>query len=271
MKNIKYLGLFLLIIFTFFYTDKVLSVINSKDDIMVEIKEQAKYYATNYVDAIIVDNTIIPGINGKEVNINGSYNNMKSGKIYNSELLKYKVIYPIYSIKDNFDKFIIKGNNKKNNVSIIYILNNNIDVFLNNVDQRYVINIFINYSYLENNINNISKLSNYEIYNYGDNGKYTQENILLGNNIINNKAKNNGIYCLSTNKDIDTLKTCSNNKVWTIVPSINGGYLDVKNNIENGSIILINNLSELNIITNYLTNKGFNIVGLSKLLSEDID
>lgn len=271
MKNIKYLGLFLLIVFTFIYTDKVISVINNNDDIMLEIKEQAKYYKIDPIDAIIVDDTVIPGINGKEVDIIKSYYNMKNSKIYNPEALKYRTIYPKNSLKNNFNKFIIQGNNKKKNVSIVYILNNNMGDMLNRISSKYVINIFIDYNYLENNINELSKLNNYEIYNYGDNGYYNQENILLGNNIINNKAQNKSIYCLCIDKNIDTLNSCYGNKLGTITPTINGGYLDVKANIQNGSIILINNLSELSNISNYIINKGYNIVGLSKLLSEDID
>lgn len=271
MKKIKYLGLFLLIIFTFIYTDKVISVISNNDDIMLEIKEQAKYYKIDPINAILKDDTIIPGINGKEVDIVGSYNNMKNGKIYNPELLKFRTIYPEYTLKNNFNKYIIQGNNKIKNVSIIYILNNNFDLLVNNINDKFLINIFISYGYLENNINNINKLSNNEIYNYGDNGVYSQENILLGNNIINNKTNNKGIYCLTMNKNINTLNTCSNNKLWTIIPTISGGYLDVKNNIGNGSIILINNISELYNIYNYIISKGYNIVGLSKLLSENID
>ena len=59
--------------------------------------------------------------------------------------------------------------------------------------------------------------------------------------------------------------------MWTIIPTIKGNYIDIKNNIQNGSIILIDNLSELNIIDTYLKNKGYLIVGLSKLLNENID
>ena len=115
------------------------------------------------------------------------------------------------------------------------------------------------------------RFKNHEIYNYGNNGQYTNENIIMGNNIINNKTHNKSIYCLSINKNINTLNTCSNNKMWTIIPNIKGGFLDVKKNISNGSIILLNNISDIDNVYMYLSNKGYNIVGLSNLLSEDID
>ncbi len=271
MKKIKYLGLLLLIVFTFMYTDKIVSVINDNDDIMLEIKEQAQYYRIEPFDGIIKNDTIIPGINGREVDMYLSYNNMKHYKVFNPELLKFKIIPPKNSIKNNMNKYIIKGNSKNKNVSIVYILSNNMDNLLNYLDNDISINIFINYSYLENNMSNLVKFKNHEIYNYGDDGIYTEENIIIGNNIINNKTNSKGNYCLSIDKNVDTLNVCFSNKMWTIIPSICGGYIDIKNNVENGSIILLNNLSELNNVSAYLVSKGYNIVGLSKLLSENID
>lgn len=268
MKNIKYLGLILLILFTFIYTEKVISVINDNDDIMLEIKEYANNHIILPIEGTINDDTIIPGIKGREVDINGSYNNMKHKKIFDVQLLKYNDIYPEHSIKDNIDKFVIAGNNNKKMVSIIYILNSNYNFFINN---DIPINIFINYSYLDSNINNLVNFKNSEIYNYGNNGTYTSENIIMGNNIINYKTNNKSIFCLSKDKNINTLNICSSNKMWTIIPSIAGGYIDIKENVKSGSIILLENVSELSIINSYLMGKGYNIVGLSYLLSENID
>ena len=45
---------------------------------------------------------------------------------------------------------------------------------------------------------------------------------------------------------------------------------DIKSNIKNGSIIMINNIKELDVIVNYINSKGYNIVSLSELLSEEI-
>ena len=47
-----------------------------------------------------------------------------------------------------------------------------------------------------------------------------------------------------------------------------GGINDIKNKIQNGSIILIKNTQELNIIVNYINSKGFNIVPLKDIIKE---
>ena len=54
----------------------------------------------------------------------------------------------------------------------------------------------------------------------------------------------------------------------SIIPSINGNYNDIKNNIQNGSIILINNTKELSNIIDYIKNKGYNIIPLSNIIKE---
>ena len=74
MKNIlKIIGLFVLIGFSFFYTDKVVEVIREEDSIMIELQEVKDIYKIDAVSANVVSNTIIPGVNGRVVNIDKSY------------------------------------------------------------------------------------------------------------------------------------------------------------------------------------------------------
>ena len=60
----------------------------------------------------------------------------------------------------------------------------------------------------------------------------------------------------------------------TIIPSVNGTLFDIKNKLENGSIILfdtgINTVNELSYIIDFIVGKGYEIVGLDELLSENI-
>ena len=72
-KFFESLGLITLVCFIFFYTEKNTSVVKELDDIMIKIKEVSPNYATKVIDAIIEGDTIIPGISGKEVDINTSY------------------------------------------------------------------------------------------------------------------------------------------------------------------------------------------------------
>ena len=56
--------------------------------------------------------------------------------------------------------------------------------------------------------------------------------------------------------------------MYVVIPNIIGNYYEIKNNITSGSIILINSLNNINIIIKYIESKGYDIVHLSKLLSE---
>ena len=271
MKLIKIIGLFCLFCISFFYTEKVINVSINQDEIMINIKEAAKKNYVNPINATINDDTIIPGSTGKYVDINTSYKNMKKIGYYEPSLLIYKEIYPEVSIYNNYHKYIIRGNTNNKNISLIYILNNTntIDNILNILKNNNIkITFFIDSSFLNNNINIIDTIKDNEVYNYGSLGKYTKDNLIITNNIINNKANNNSTFCLFLNKDIDSLNNCANSKMLSIIPKNNINYFNIKTNLDNGNIFVINNTKELNGIIEYITSKGFTIVPLKELIKE---
>ena len=278
-KIVKFIGLITLILFSFFYTDKVTRVLKENDSLMTKIKEVKEEYKTPPQSGIINNNTIIPGINGKVINIDKSYKKMREKGIFDEDLIIYDRIIPKNSLQNNKDKFIISGNKSKKMVSIIFILDDNkyIDRIQNiSYNKKIIINYFVDYKYLINNSTEIKKIENSEIYNYGNNGEYTPDNIIFANNLISRIRNNEAIYCLSSIKDLDVLKLCSNNDLHTIIPNIiikNNPYSTIKRELKNGSIILMelnnNNAIELGIIIDYIKGKGLDIVGLSSLLNED--
>ena len=271
MKYIKLIGLICLICFTFFYTEKIINISINQDEIMIKLKEIKDNYKINPINAIINEDTIIPGKTGTSINIDNSYKEMKKIGYFEESLIKYENIYPTISIYNNYDKYIIKGNPYNNNISLIYIINNNktIDSILNIINNKNItITFFIDSSYLYNNIDIISKINNHEIYHYGNNGIYTKDNIIITNNIINNKSNNKSTYCLFLKKDINSLNTCTDNKMFSIIPTIQGNYNDIKNNLQNGSIILINNTKELSNIIDLIKSKGYSIKSLSNTITE---
>ena len=277
MKNFfKIIGVLVLVFFSFFYTEKAITVLNEQDEIMIKLTEAKDKYKKDSVSAIIADDTIIPGIQGKEIDIDKSYKNMKKIGIFNSKLIEYKTINPDISINDNYDKYIIKGNNKFNNVSLIFKVDsdNEYEKVLDIIKYNNIkANIFIDYDYLSQNISNINKNDNYNYYSYGNKGKYTIDILIMSNNVINRKS-NNAIYCLNESKNKNNLKVCSENNVYSIMPSIiNASYSLVKNNLENGSIISFDinakGINEINSIIDYINGKGYKIVLLDELLSED--
>lgn len=271
MKIIKFIGLICLICFTFIYTEKIINISINQDEIMIKLNEIAEHYKIEPIDAKIENDTIIPGQSGKSINIAKSYKLMKKIGYFEESQLKYDNIYPNISIYNNKDKYIINGNKKNKEISLIYIINNTkiINNIINIINDKIIpITFFIDSSYLNNNIEILYKLKDYEIYNYGNNGIYTKDNIIITNNIINNKTNNHSTYCLFLNKNIDSLNICANNKMLSIMPSITGNYNNIKNNLENGSIIHITNTKELLNIINYINSKGYNIVPLSHLIKE---
>ena len=274
-KLFKIFGIITFLCFSFFYTDRVMNVISDKDPLKQEIINLSNNYKLSSNEAVVSGDTIIPGSNGREVNIDKSYKKMRTGNVFNDKLLVFNVIYPEYKLKDNMDKYIINGNINKKEISIVFIINNdnNIDKIISILDNKKVVsNLFIEYNYLFNNINKIKKYNNHNIYSYSD--KYTYDTLIIGNNIITRTMNNKPIYCLSKTKNKDNINVCSYSNMYTIIPSINGGYNDIKSNLSNGNIILldtsINTVNELNLIINFINSKGYDIVGLDKLLSENV-
>ena len=274
-KLFKIFGIITFLCFSFFYTDRVMNVISDKDPLKQEIINLSNNYKLSSNEAVVSGDTILPGSNGREVNIDKSYKKMRTGNVFNDKLLVFNVIYPEYKLKDNMDKYIINGNINKKEVSIVFIINNdnNIDKIISILDNKKVVsNLFIEYNYLFNNINKIKKYNNHNIYSYSD--KYTYDTLVIANNIITRTMNNKPVYCLSKTKNKDNINVCSYSNMYTIIPSINGGYNDIKSNLSNGNIILldtsINTVNELNLIINFINSKGYDIVGLDKLLSENV-
>lgn len=76
------------------------------------------------------------------------------------------------------------------------------------------------------------------------------------------------LYCLSKEKNEDTLNICNNNDMYVVIPNIVGDLLNIKKSISKGSIILIEDLNNINLIIRYINSKGYQIVPLSTLLKE---
>lgn len=195
MKNIfKMVSLLVLVLFSFFYTDRVMNFINKKDPLMNKIDLLKDKYEVLPVNAVLDSNTIIPGVKGKSVDLDKSYENMKVSGIFREDYLVYNDILPSEMLSNNMDKYIIGGNTSSNRVSLLVITNyDNIDKIKNNN-----ITIFLNHK--DVSINNIKKINKNSIYTYGNNGIYSEEILDNDNTIINRISKNKSIYCLSMGK-----------------------------------------------------------------------
>lgn len=275
MKRVlEFLGVISIIIFSLIYSDKSLKVIREYDDIMIKIKEENEF--TEPSNATIFENTIIPGKKGIKVDIEKSYLNMKRYGKYDKSLLIYKETEPLISIKDNYDKFVISGNKKIKQVSLLFVLTKNSDLsslikILNENKVNATIFVDINF-YTQNNLSIINENNN-EIGNLSLNLDYSDSSFGWLNSKI--KKLTNTTYCYDEEYNLETLKHCSLYKIYTITPSIiisSNPYSKIKKEVQNGSIISFklnkNIIDELSLSIKYLKSKNYNIVTLSKLLSE---
>ena len=115
----------LLIYFSFYYTNKVVGLIQSKDPIMVKINKEKDKYEVDAINAKVDSKNITPGRNGKVVNTSESFKKMKSYGKYNEELYVFDEVEPTVSIDDYYDRYINLGRNDSNKVSLVFKVEKN--------------------------------------------------------------------------------------------------------------------------------------------------
>ena len=114
----------ILFVFSIFYIKNAVYLVHEKDFLMKEIKMKQNKYNIQPIDAIITEHIMIPGVSGRKVNIEKSYNNMKRINEFKESLLVFDEIKPNKSINNIYNKVII-AKPKTNKISIITSLNNN--------------------------------------------------------------------------------------------------------------------------------------------------
>ena len=112
-KLYKPIGLIAIMLFSFYYTEKIAIIMQNKSPIMQTIKTIEDAYFVNASNASIKDNYIIPGIMGRMVNATKSFVNMKAFGIFNEYYLIFDDVKPEISLEDNKDKIIKEGKSKR--------------------------------------------------------------------------------------------------------------------------------------------------------------
>ncbi len=231
-KFFEILGFVLLMCFSFIYTEKTVSVVKEYDEIMIELKRKGIEYEVDAQDAIIVDQTIIPGQKGKKIDLDKSYSKMKRYGRFNESLITLMDTEPSISIKNTYDKFVISGNEQKNQVAFLFLATKQTDlttIFKILKQKNVKATIFIDF------------------YTYCYDHSFSEETLLL---------------CSSSK--IHTIKP----SIITEARPLS----EIKKSVKNGSIISfhVNEIleEELPLIINYLKTKNLDIVTLSELLEE---
>lgn len=274
------LGFLSLVCFSFFYTEKTIDVVKEVDDIMITLKEQAPKYQVKAENAKIDGKFMTPGISGKIVNLQKSYEEMKHYGKFHPNLLVYDKVSPEISIKNRYDKYIQTGNPKKRQVSFLFIIDekgNPSPIIEILKDKKVTGTFFIDGSWLEKNQNELVSLieGKFTVGNYSYRGDYGHESFVWIDTIIKRVGGQKQSYCLVEKENKKALSTCKLQKDYTIYPNIimkENPYSELTEQVESGSIILMRLdaqvKKELPLMITYLKQKGYEIVNLEQLLEE---
>lgn len=108
-KYYQFLGLAIIMVFSFYYTEKIALIVLNKNPLMQSIHEEKENYEEEFVNAFIEGDYIIPGINGLEVNTRESFYNMQELDMFNEYYLVFDQVKPEISLQENKIKLFIKG------------------------------------------------------------------------------------------------------------------------------------------------------------------
>ena len=279
-KIIQIVSVIALILFSFYYTNKSIELVRKVDPIMKKIISSSEKYKVNAINAKIIDNKMIPGRNGVLVDDKQSYSIMRQYGTYNETLTVFKEIQPTVSIEDNYDKFIVKGNDLKKAVALVFkVEDNNIDQIVNILRQKDTpATLFIDGLTLENNLVKFRTLGDFELELLSYDGKYNEVYFSSALNYLSSITKKSMKYCYADYDSKVIIDLCSKLKLHTIIPTIKIGnypYQEIKPALENGAIIYlpINTTTEieLGMFIDYIRQKGYDLLTLDELLSEDYE
>lgn len=257
MKNaIHILGIISLLCFSFYFTYQVGLFMKTNNPVYESILVMKKDYEKSPVDAKIMDEYIIPGLNGEAINLDKSYQKMQKKGVLDINKIVYEATEPSISLKNNKEKIIYLGNPSKEGVSIV-VDHENFSVYFDEIGISYAI------------LANISNLNHH--YEYGEkinNDKNHYEE-------VEDKLKKKGeitLYCYAKNMGSDF---CLQHNKYSFLESkrINmQNFLEEYNKISSGNIIFIDKsvpISYLKVLIHQIEFKGLKILPLSKLLSEE--
>lgn len=277
-NTIKLFSLFLLLLLSFIYTDKVFNEARGNDPLMKEVISYKKAHDVKPVEPKIKDDEMILGMSGLIINEEKSYKNMKEDDTFSKQKLVYDKKKPNTSIDKTYDYYITNGISK-NMVSIIFKVNNstNVSELLSLLAKTNVtVNFFIDGSYLEKNVETAFSMVNLnsEIYNLGYDNKYSKSMISVTNNLIESITLKDSLFCLNEVKNDNYKDICASKKMLTISPKlVNPSITDLKKNLSKGVMIVYDldefDTSKFNFIISVIESRGYKIKGLSKLINEN--
>lgn len=279
-KIIRVFLILLLSVFSFYYTNKSIELVREQDPIMKTIRSTSDKYNVKAVNAEIKDNTIIPGISGKEINYIETYTKMKQYGMYNEIMTTLKDVEPTISVEDYYDKYIVSGNKIKRSIALVFKIEKTTPKEIISILNKNKVKstFFIDGKYLENNSKDIKLMTNHELellsYSSGYDEIYFASSKDYLESLTNRKLK----YCYSEYDKEEVINLCQNLKLHTIIPTIkinNSLLKEIKNELTNSAIISIpiseNTKQELDTTIKYIKSRGYTLEKLEDLLNENLE
>lgn len=272
-KYFEYIGLLVITCFSFYYTEKVTKIMNSKDPIMVSIEA---YKEESYVpckEGYKTSDGVVLGVNGKVVNTTQSYSNMQ-GYGYKEDLMVFEEVQCNVTKDNTKDSYIIKANEATNSVSL----------FINVIDGSYLkdiveiskykgvrINFIVTGSVMETHKDYLK-----EIYNDGFDIVYggVEENDFKKYLSVSKQFQaSERRFCVNLGIK-DNLDMCKKSNINSLKPVYNYTYdmfLNTKKTLNKGNFYIYkeseNVVEEISPIINYISGKQIRIVSISELLN----
>ena len=279
-KLIRVFLILLLSVFSFYYTNKSIELVREQDPIMKTIRSTSDKYNVKAVNAEIKDNTIIPGISGKEINYIETYTKMKQYGMYNEIMTTLKDVEPTISVEDYYDKYIVSGNKIKRSIALVFKIEKTTPKEIISILNKNKVKstFFIDGEYLENNSKDIKLMTNHELellsYSSGYDEIYFASSKDYLESLTNRKLK----YCYSEYDKEEVINLCQKLKLHTIIPTIkinNSLLKEIKNELTNSAIISIpiseNTKQELDTTIKYIKSRGYTLEKLEDLLNENLE
>lgn len=252
-KKIRILFLLFLLCFSFYFTNSFALFMRNKDPLYQSILTTSQELTKKPINALTLNEYMIPGIYGQTINVDKSFQKMKGQKSININDLVYKTIKPDISIQDYPNKIIKQGNPLKFSITLL-IDNSEMVTFLEKNSRAYT--VLITKKNMSNQYLHGSKLNN-------DFASYQE---------VENKLKKDSVYCLIKDNHYED---CIKRKKIPVEETKIINKNNITNNlftIKAGDIIRIDanlGLKFLNILLNQIDFQGLHLVTLPTLLSEE--
>ena len=279
-KVIEVIFVILLVLFSFYYTEKAIILLESNDPIMKEIKDKGKSREEDAINAKVEGDYLIPGYNGLVIDLETSFNKMKGYGSYNEALLVFEEVEPTISIDDYYDKYISSGNGISTNIALVFTVDDSsyTDNLLDILKEMNAVGtFFIDGKFTDSNTSFVSQAvvngNEVEVLSYDK----AFDELLFKASIdkIKTLTSTTPKYCYATYDNEEVLNLCSKLSMHTIIPTLrldSNIYSDAKGNLRSGSIISVKlteeNVKELKVLINYIEQRGFTLVTLDTLLNE---